>query len=387
MPMRKALTLSLLLMGALIFPSVVRAQTPSVRVALLQDVSDARLSVPGPCRLKDARTGAVLSEQPELKWQEVRPGARGVRLGDRELASEAVIVEPLRESEIRLNAKPYRGEFLLLRTASGRITIINRVDLEEYLVGALASEVNADWPIEALRAHAVVSRTAVAHRIWINRSRPFDVTADTRTHLYYGASAERPSTREAVFSTRGEVLAYNGEILSAAFHANCGGHTESASALWDVPADLPPLRGVADPYCRGMRHFTWRGLLSGEQIVRALGELGGGIGTLRSFEVRERDRSGRVTFVRLTGDRGSVDLPGRRFRELLGANRLQSLNFHVRNFWGWFFFDGFGWGHGVGLCQWGAYGMAKKGNKMEEILAFYFPGAEKRKLEGLPGFS
>ena len=131
----------------------------------------------------------------------------------------------------------------------------------------------------------------------------------------------------------------------------------------------------------------WEVFLGGREILAALGSFGQTTGTLRSCEILGRNPSGRVTSVRFTGDRGTTDIPGRRLRELLGANRLRSLNFTVTSARDGFLFEGFGWGHGVGLCQWGAYGMARQGKKMDEILPFYFPGAEKRELEGLPGFS
>ena len=111
------------------------------------------------------------------------------------------------------------------------------------------------------------------------------------------------------------------------------------------------------------------------------------MGELSAIEIVERNPSNRVRAVRIQGSRGAVTLTGRKFRELLGANRLRSLNFTVSVSNGRISLQGFGWGHGVGLCQWGAYGMARQGKKTDEILVFYFPGAQRRNLKGLPGFS
>lgn len=365
-----------------------------MRVAILQEAPSVRVTVPGPCRLTDLNTGDLIAQPQELKWQEVSPGNPGFKIGSLETHSAAVLLEPGIGTTVRINARPYRGDFIFRQDSAEKITVVNRLPLEEYLVSALASEAHPDWPIEALKAHAVVSRTMVAHRIWIQKQKglPFDVTADTRTHLYYGVSVERDWARQAVEATRGQVLAYQGELLSVTFHANCGGHTEDASELWDIKrrmimGDPSPLRGRPDPYCRDRRHYRWRADLSKEKFLEAIRPEVGELGDLLSCEVTEYNRSGRARTVRIQGADKTITLTGRRFRELLGANRLRSLKFTIsvskRNL----SFDGFGWGHGVGLCQWGAYGMARQGKKTDEILEFYFPGAQRRKLAGLPGFN
>ncbi len=362
-------------------------EEPQVRVAILQDVDSARLTVPSACRLVDLKTGKMLTSWPELKWQEVRAGNTGLRIGSAGIASDAVLLEPAGGTVFTVNARPYRGELILRRTGKGRLTVIDRLPLEEYLVGALTSEVSAGWPLEALKAHAVVSRTMTAHRIWIRKGQEFDMTADTSTHLYHGVSAERGRTRQAAEQTRGQVLAYGGELFSATFHASCGGHTESAAEIWATKSRIPPLEGVEDPYCRNLKHYRWTAALPERDFLARLGKEAGEIGSLKSVEAVEVNRSGRVRNLRVRGDRGTLMLTGRQLREKLGANRLRSLKFKVAAGAGEVLFEGFGWGHGVGLCQWGAYGMSRQGKTADEILRFYFPGAEKRRLEGLPGFS
>ncbi len=362
------------------------AEEPQVRVAILQEVESFRLTVPDPCRALDLKTSAVLAEWPSLLWQEVKSGESGLHVGPTKLASDAVVIELKTGAVFRVNARAYRGRLILRRSSASKVTAINQLGLEDYLVGAVASEAHPDWPSETLKAHAVVSRTVVAHRMWVNQGRPFDVTADTSTHLYYGVSAERDTTRRAVEETRGQVLVYGGELFSATFHANCGGHTEDASELWEIKKELPPLRGVEDPYCKDRRHYRWSAKLSKDEFEKLLGQEAAAAGGLKNAEVVERNRSGRVRFVRLSGNQGEARLTGRRFRELLGANRLRSLKFSVKVSGSEVFFSGFGWGHGVGFCQWGAYGMARQGKKAAEILSFYFPGAQRRALKGLPGF-
>ncbi len=359
---------------------------PTVRVAILQEAESIRLTVPGPCRLKDQATGALLAEWPELKWQEIRPSNPGLLWGRQELPASGVVLDVNPDTIFRVNARPYRGELIVQRTAGGRLLVIVRLPLEEYLVGALTSEVSAGWPLEALKAHAVVSRTMVAHRIWIRKAQEFDMTSDTSTHLYHGVAAERSRTRQAVEATRGQVLAYDGELFSATFHANCGGHTEDAAEIWDVKRGIPPLQGVEDPYCRNLKHYRWRTSLGEEEFLLLLGATPAQLGSLQKVSVTQRNASGRVRGLQIRGGRGKATLTGRQLRERLGANRLRSLNFTVSLNSGRVAFDGLGWGHGVGLCQWGAFGMARQGKTAEEIVQFYFPGAQRRALKGLPGF-
>lgn len=357
-----------------------------MRVAILQEVPSVRVTVLAPVRVVDWNTQRLIEERQELRWQEIAPGNPGLRLGKNQMESSSLLLVPKEAAVLRVNARSYRGSLIVMKTPKGNLTVINRLPLEEYLVSALASEANPDWPLQVLKAHAVVSRTMVAHRIWIRRQADFDMTADTSTHLYYGVSVERDWARRAVQETGAQVLSYQGELLSATFHANCGGHTEDAAQLWQVAGDPAPLRGVPDPYCKDRRHFRWKGSITWSELRRRLGDRVNQVGDLKNLEILERNRSHRVRSIRIVGTQGSLTLTGREFRELLGANRLRSLNFTVRTSPKAILFQGFGWGHGVGFCQWGAYGMARSGRTMDVILAFYFPRAQRRNLKGLPGF-
>jgi len=372
----------------LVWTAEAMGEEPAIRVAILTEVDRARLTVLEPCRLVNIRDGTVLAQWPHLKWQEVSVDGSSTKIAGTPFFPQAIRLEPQGQRLFRVNARLYRGDLLLYRTDRGKLTLVNRLGLEEYLVGALASETSPQWPMEALKAHAVASRTMVAHRIWISKGKPFDVTADTSTHLYHGAALERWRTQRAVDETRGQVLTYAGELFSAVFHANCGGHTEDAAEIWQVKKEIPPLKGREDPYCQDLRHSRWHMELSLDECVRVLANAGEDLdlGEIRAVEILDRNRSGRVRRIRFLGSRRTVTLTGRKLREILGANRLRSLNFTAVVTDGKIVFHGKGWGHGVGLCQWGAYGMARRGKKAKEILNFYFPGSEIRDLRGLPGF-
>jgi len=181
-------------------------------------------------------------------------------------------------------------------------------------------------------------------------------------------------------------MAHNKELLSATFHANCGGHTEDAAELWKSAGDLAPLKGVKAPYCVNRKHYRWKMRISRKEFLKRLGSAAGSIDALAAVEVVDRNRSGRVRSMRLVGADGEVTLTGKELRSHLGANRLRSLNFTVELSKRQLLFQGFGWGHGVGFCQWGAYGMSRRNQKADEIIEHYFPGTQIRQLQGLPGF-
>ena len=356
-----------------------------VRAALLQEVPSVRITILAPCRMVDLEKGVLIKQWQELKWQLVEPGVSGLTVGQMETHSDVLLLEPTREAIIRVNAKPYRGALILYQTAKGKITVVNRLGLEEYLIGALPSEVSQGWPMEALKAHAIVSRTVAAHRIWVQHGQPFDISSGT--HLYYGFEAEREDVSAAVRATAGQGLSFNGELFSASFSTNCGGHTEDASELWQGKAGDSPLKGRPDPYCREMKHYRWSESIETKTFMKQLGDVAKPIGELQDCQILERNDSGRVRSIQLLGTEGTVNVAGRVFREKIGSDRLKSLNFTVTVSRQHVAFSGFGWGHGVGMCQWGAYGMAIQNHTMDEILDFYFSGAKKRQLHGLPGFT
>jgi stage II sporulation protein D len=207
-------------------------------------------------------------------------------------------------------------------------------------------------------------------------SKDFDVTSDIYSQVYGGGVSERSRTNRAVEETRGRILTYQGKIFPAYFHATCAGHTEDASLLWDI--DIAPLKGTACGFCAGSPHFDWHMVLSLEEIKDVLAKTGrlkqSGIS---DAAIMSRDGSGRVATLRFVTDKGdNIDISGKDFRNMIGPNIIRSTNFKLEVVERDAIFTGSGWGHGVGLCQWGAYFMAKQGWPVERILRHYYPGSE-----------
>jgi stage II sporulation protein D len=205
-----------------------------------------------------------------------------------------------------------------------------------------------------------------------NKQKDFDVTSDIYSQVYGGRGSERYRTNKAVDETEGKVLFYQGKIIPAYFHATCGGHTEDATLLWDL--DLTPLKGVVCPYCKESPHFNWHYDLPVKEIAKKLSGAGFKITDIKNISIEGKDRSGRITNLIITCEEGEVKISAKDFRGTIGPNIINSTNFSVTIAGGDAVFAGVGWGHGVGLCQWGAYFMAKEGFKANEILKYYYPG-------------
>ncbi|MGC8903579.1 SpoIID/LytB domain-containing protein [Thermus sp.] len=259
-----------------------------------------------------------------------------------------------------LGGRVYRGGVRLL--ARGRkLLVVNLVSLEDYLLGVLPGEMPEGFPLEALKAQAVVARTFAVSRL--NPKAPYDLCAGERCQVYLGFSAEKERYRAAVAATRGQVLSYGGRAISALYHADSGGMTAGNEEVFGQA--LPYLRPRPDPYAKGPKSL-WRMRVEkarAAKVLRALGFRPAGEDPPR---VLERSPSGRVWRVRLLG----VELRGLeagRFLRLLG---LPSTLVEFQGFEAL----GRGLGHGVGLSQWGAKGMAEAGYGHREILGHYFPG-------------
>jgi stage II sporulation protein D len=252
--------------------------------------------------------------------------------------------------------------------------------MEKYLRGVVPLETSPNWPPAALQAQAIVARTYALGRR--NLTRPFDVQANDADQHYGGPAAERPPTNAAVDSTRGLMLRYNGGPASVFYSSCCGGHTADAAALWGRTG-LPYLRGVPDePHCTASPDYRWRRTLPLER-GRALLEdrLHAAIA---SFDLTDVESSGRPRTVIVRDDAGgsaavAVDDVRRRFgAETVRSLWIRHISIDRTQAAPMIVIEGCGRGHGVGLCQWGARGLANDGADAAAILTHFFPGTEVR---------
>ncbi len=262
---------------------------------------------------------------------------------------------------------------IAVRAEAGRIEIVNHVGLEDYVASTVGGEMSAGWPREALRAQAVATRTYLLHQAAAARDRSWQVRATTASQVYRGIEAETPETRAAARETRGEVLTHDGEPILAVFHSTAGGRTAGAGEVWGE--DRPYLRTIEVEDEVDAPHTYWRSEPAPAELEGLLEAVGIHVGRVEALEVVERTPSGRVARLRISGSAGRVELGGREMRALLGSLQLRSTLFEIRRTERGFAFVGSGFGHGVGMSQWGARALAEKGLSHPRILATFYPGA------------
>jgi len=361
--------------AALIGAGTTTAQSePLVRVALLKDAQRIEFNIRGSYQIMDPQSGLPLDKGRRLPRTTARPGHPGIRLDDDQLNLKAIRLIPSKDVSIFVNGadRRYRGELDIVQTGPDQLLVVNRLGLEDYVRGVLYHEVSDRWPMEALKAQALATRSYALYQMENNKAKPFDVTSDIYSQVYGGRSAERYRTNLAVDQTEGEVLTFQGKILPAYFHANSGGYTEDASELWKH--DMAPLKGVRSEFSRYSPHYVWKKNFQSSEIQKKLNANGYQLGLIKDIQVLERNRSGRIRKLEIaTRDGQTVTIAGKDFRNIIGPNLIRSNNYDVMMKGYYFDLFGKGWGHGVGMCQWGAREMARQHYTYRDILSHYYP--------------
>ena len=345
------------------------AQT--VRVAIIQDASSLSLKIKGAFEIRDLENNKIVYRHKGINTT-VTTYKNGIILGAIKSDSHNLLIESDDPEAILINARLFRGNIQFIRNSANKLLVVNHIALEDYIKGILYHESSHYWPIEALKAQAIISRTYALYQMQESKLKDFDVTSGIYSQVYGGQTSERYRTNKAVDETEGQALFYKGKIIPAYFHATCGGHTEDAAVLWNI--DLAPLKGVVCPYCRESPHFNWHYDLTLKEIEKKLSAGGFKVKNISNIEIKGRDKSGRVISLRIVSEGGEANISAKDFRSLIGPNIVNSANFSISIAGRDAVFEGLGWGHGVGLCQWGAYFMAKDGSNVEQILKYYYPG-------------
>ena len=273
---------------------------------------------------------------------------------------------------LRVNGREYPAPLELLRSGDG-IAVVNELPMEEYLPGVLRAEAGDKVPAEALRAQAIVARTYAAHQRALGAARPFHLLASTAHQQYFGRVPPSSPVWDAVRDTAGQVLLWEGEVFPAFYHTESGGYTEDPRSVF-AAKNMPGLKPVVCPFSAGSPHYYWNLDVRLSDIGDALRRGGVDVGQIRRIEVAQRTPSLRASVVSVAGTRGTTSLRGNDFRRLLGYDTFKSTLFAVAIDGDIARFAGRGYGHGVGMCQWGAKGMAERGHTARQILEFYYPG-------------
>ncbi len=412
-------------------------QEPSLRVGILTNQQNVQISADANFDLVSFGTGKVLGsfrayEGVAITVKDGNFAINGVPVsgtGINVVLKDDVMVYI--EQYAHVNNRRYRGEISIHRTpGKSGITVVNTLPIEQYLYGIIKNEISPEWSMEAVKAQAVAARTYALSNYNKHKADGFDVCATTDCQVYGGRESEAPRALEAVDETRGLVLLHDNKLITAYFHSSSGGYTENSENVWS--SSQPYLRGVAD-FDQNCPYFKWEKKLTLAEFNQAVSKAGYNIGSLQAIELSplgtppvvssDRGVSGRVKSVRLSGTSGSVQISGAKMRSMLDLKStlfdITTVTDHVEFakpvFAGkekklsqshntlaltipenptirpvngeptdFMVIKGFGWGHGLGLSQWGAKAMAEKappGNTeyFKDILKHYYQGAEIKK--------
>jgi stage II sporulation protein D len=396
-------------------------QQKRVRVALVLDSIQTDISLPDGAVVRDATTGDTIAELPAQSQWQITSNAPGgfaricfdgkllnaatsetkLALSDssfkpvayynntaprafdlRSLPPSAqprfflpsqqksyVLVPAAQDGTFAVGGKLFRGT-LLIQAHNGSktngIDLVNHVELEDYLFSVVPSEMPSRWPLEALKAQAIAARSYAVANLGKHAADGYDIKATIDDQAYAGVSAEHTESTQAVLETRGQVLQYDGKVISAYFHSASGGFTELAENVWSKP--VPYLRAVAD-YDDDSPNFSWTRNFTVDAAEQAILKSGKNIGQLLSLTPVARGVSPRVHWLMASGTDRTVFISGEEARRIFA---LPSTAFNIGGTDGSYVFAGRGYGHGLGMSQWGAKKLAEAGWTAPDILSYYY---------------
>lgn len=347
-----------------------------IRVAVANDDAQVDLQIFGRFVIRALHTGDAVHQDRRLPFVAVKATPEGIAIGEQVFPYFGVRIESESDAAISLNGRRLRGALEIVRQQDRKLLVVNDIRLEDYLRGVVSKEAPDYWPEEALKAIAIAARTYAVYQRFSKEKADYDVMGTVMSQDYGGKSAEKSATTRAVKATAGWILMYRDGIFPAFYHSTCGGSlTEHARVMGDF--NVPPLAGgVRCNFCTASPFYHWQRRLTREDVAWALHKSRhGSIGHIRDMQVTQRTASGRVQTLLITGSQRSVTLTGYDVRALFGFERIRSPLFDVAPVSDGFLIDGHGWGHGVGMCQWGAAELARRGASAWEILQWYYPGS------------
>lgn len=265
------------------------------------------------------------------------------------------------------------GLIYLVRKGKGFL-VINRVDFEEYVKGVVPAEVSSAWHPEMLKAQAVAARTYALYQQMLSATRDYDVAATVQDQVYRGKQGIDAGILRAVEETRGLVVTYEDAPIYAAFSSTAAGLTEDAMNVWSK--EYPYLKGVECPFDLTSPYYQWKSSFKVDILEQNLRQQGFSVGTIATMTPLSFSRGGRVAKLRILHSGGELILRGEELRKAVGYTIIPSTQFAIESMGRDVVLSGYGAGHAVGMCQWGAKELAELGYPFSTILRYYYPGTE-----------
>lgn len=405
----------------LLFPQTVFAENLLVKVGpAIRTGQEARLSFSGEAILSE--NGRPLTTEAASSWKIINEGGKvRVQTSSGVYESEPGNFTVTSNTGITYQKRTYPEALRFVINQDG-LCVINDVDVETYLRGVLPKEMSPSFPLESLKAQAVASRGfALANKKkFVKKGYQLDDT--TSSQVYHGMKVWDARTDFAIAETRGLIPVYEGHVADTIFHATSGGHTESSAGVWGGE-NVPYMRGHEDPYSINTTAANWSVEKTASDVRKTLEAAYPSLGEMQSIRISERLEGRRVKKIELRGTKSSTLISGDKFRSLFGSTKIKSTwfdfgrgntqeapsqktiltktgrrpakneekvltakglttrlfgtspeNLKVYRFDEPLVVKGKGYGHGVGMSQYGAVEMAKQGKNFQEILTFYYPG-------------
>ena len=345
-----------------------------LRIAIQEGVKEVKIGSSTNAIVRDG-AGRAIGEIPANQGFSVELQSGKVALAN--WISGQMWIEPKAEGYVWIGDRWYRGRTHIIPHKGG-ITAINYVNFAEYLYSVIGAEMNSNWPQEALKAQAVAARSYALKKRQENSNNFYDLGNNQSWQVYQGIKTESPGTYAAVDATKGQVLTYNGQIILALFHSSSGGHTENVEDVWSNP--LPYLRAVPD-FDQDAPVYKWTESFSQAELKQRIL----GVGNIISMTPQTTTPYGSVITIKVLGDAGVKTLKS---TDVTAALDLKSTRFTVsakktegQQIPSSFQITGKGFGHAVGMSQWGAYNLARNGYSYHQILLYYYQGATLAKID------
>lgn len=377
--------------------------------------------------ISDTEYSVVSPDRKRLQLVDNATGQPVLLVNSEQMVKVSPVVANGKTAAIQYKGKKYRGDILLQSMAESDVTVINELSLDEYLYGVVASEMSPSWPLEALKAQAVAARNYAIATMGKHNSQGFDLCSGEHCQAYKGMEKENSNIIQAVDATCGKILAYEGKAITAFFHSTSGGHTEDSENIWGTRTEY--IRGVDDPYSMGSPNDNWVLDMNKSEISEKLAKANADVGEIIDIRILEVSQYGRVLCLEIKGTKDTKTFEKEKVRSILGTTTLKSIWYKLKtdadifvngsmleparqgrassmyvisaggttkigssprkiNVKGMndfkayntvpaiYTFEGKGYGHGLGMSQYGAKGMAEAGNNYIEILEHYYKGAK-----------
>ena len=363
--------------GVFSLSSVEGSEANLIRVAI-KTSSNLEIQVKEGVRIIDNTNNRSFATKVPIQLN-IKISNPGISINNREFGSN-VKIKPAENSLIKIDKKDYRGSVEILRDDKGGLLVINELNVEEYLKGVLNEEISAKWHPESIKAQAVVARTYALYQKENRKDNPYHMEATTTDQVYGGVRREDERTNKAAKDTQGIVLTYEGKLAKVFYHSISGGITEDVTDVWGGEGNNY-LKSIKCDFDKDAPNYQWETEIDAVDLEMLLSRNGIKVDGILSIEPVSFTSSGRVSELQIRHKNGIEKISGVNFRKIIGYETIRSTLFRIKEGEGSFIFYGKGSGHGVGLCQWAAKGMAEKGYSYIDILKYYYPGIEIKKIK------